>query len=142
MFGQLLHCLFAHKSDCAVFVAVGIDAETGRRMVLGVSVGLSEAAEHWAAFIQSLMMRGMNRPNFRADKQYKLADWVEENIEECLTVIDCPPEVQRRLRTPNIMESINRQLKRRTIVISIFPSEASLLRIVTGPLRRMGGYLL
>ena len=68
---------------------------------------------------------------FRADKQYKLADWVEENIEECLTVIDCPPEVQRRLRTPNIMESINRQLKRRTNVISIFPSESSLLRIVT-----------
>ena len=68
---------------------------------------------------------------FRADKQYKLADWFEENIEECLTVIDCPPEVQSRLRTSNIMESINRQLKRRTNVISIFPSEASLLRIVT-----------
>ena len=68
---------------------------------------------------------------FRADKQYKLADWFDENIEECLTVIDCPPEVQRRLRTSNIMESINRQLKRRTNVISIFPSEASLLRIVT-----------
>ena len=68
---------------------------------------------------------------FRADKQYKLADWVEENIEECLTVIDCPPEVQRRIRTSNIMKSINRQLKRRTNVISIFPSEASLLRIVT-----------
>lgn len=188
-------------SDCAVFVAVGIEAETGRRMVLGVSVGLSEAAEHWAAFIQSLMMRGMNRPDcitsddhkgirkalaetltgvpwqrcqfhfqqnaqahvtsvryrsiaaahirnvfnagnrtsaklmiqntlstFREDK---LADWFEENIEECLTVIDCPPEVQRRLRTSNIMESINRQIKRRTNVISIFPSEASLLRIVT-----------
>ena len=31
----------------------------------------------------------------------------------------------------NIMESIIRQLKRRTNVISIFPSEASLLRIVT-----------
>ena len=68
---------------------------------------------------------------FRADKQYKLADWFEENIEECHTVIDCPPEVQRRLRTSNIMESINKQLKRRTNVISIFPSEASLLRFVT-----------
>lgn len=191
-------------ADCAVFVAVGIEAETGRRIVLGVSVGLSEAAEHWSTFIQSLIMRGMNRPNcitsddhkgirkalaetltgvpwqrcqfhfqqnaqayvtsvryrsiaaahirnvlnagnrksaksmiqntlstFREDKQYKLADWFEENIDECLTVIDCPPEVQRRLRTSNIMESINRQLKRRTNVISIFPSEASLLRIVT-----------
>ena len=68
---------------------------------------------------------------FRADVQYKLADWLENNIEECLTIIDCPPEVQKRLRTSNIMESINRQLKRRTNVISIFPSEDSLLRIVT-----------
>ena len=68
---------------------------------------------------------------FRADNQHKLADWFEENVDECLTVIDCPPEVQRRLRTPNIMESINRQLKRRTNVISIFPSESSLLRIAT-----------
>ena len=48
--------------DCAVFVAVGIDAETGRRMVLGVSVECSEAAAHWTTFIQSLLMRGMNRP--------------------------------------------------------------------------------
>ena len=68
---------------------------------------------------------------FRADNQHKLTDWFEENGDECLTVIDCPPEVQRRLRTSNIMESINRQLKRRTNVISIFHSEASLLRIVT-----------
>lgn len=48
--------------DCAVFVAVGIDAETGRRMVLGVSVERSEEAAHWTTFIQSLLMRGMNRP--------------------------------------------------------------------------------
>ena len=68
---------------------------------------------------------------FRADNQHKLADWFEENVDERLTVIDCPPEVQRRLRTFNIMKSINRQLKRRTNVISIFPSESSLLRIVT-----------
>lgn len=37
-------------SDCAVFVAVGIEAETGHRVVLGVSAALSEASEHWATF--------------------------------------------------------------------------------------------
>ena len=40
-------------------------------MVLGVSVGLSEAAEHRAAFIQSLMRRGMNRPNCITDDDHK-----------------------------------------------------------------------
>ncbi len=58
-------------SDCAVFVAVGIEAEIGRRMVLGVSVGLSEVAEHWTAFIQSLMIRGMNRPNCITSDDHK-----------------------------------------------------------------------
>jgi transposase-like protein len=58
-------------SDCAVFVAIGIDAETGRRMVLGVSVGPSEAAEHWATLIQSFMMRGMNRPNCITSDEHK-----------------------------------------------------------------------
>ncbi len=31
---------------------------------------------------------------FRAGNQHKLADWFEENVEECLTGIDCPPVVQ------------------------------------------------
>lgn len=34
----------------------------------------------------------------RSDGQDKLADWLENNIEECLAVIDCPPEVQKHLR--------------------------------------------
>ncbi len=58
-------------SDCAVFVSVGIEAKTGRRMVLGVSVGLSEAAEHRVAFIQSLKMRGVNRPNCITSDDHK-----------------------------------------------------------------------
>ena len=71
-------------SDCAVFVAVGIDAETGRRMVLGVSVGLSEAAEHWATFIQSLMIRGMNRPNCITSDAHK---GIRKALAETLTGI-------------------------------------------------------
>ena len=58
-------------SDCAVFVAVGVEAETGQRMELGVSVGLSEASEHWGTFIQSLLMRGMNRPDCITSDDHK-----------------------------------------------------------------------
>ena len=46
---------------------------------------------------------------FRADKQYKLADWFEENVEECLTVIDCLPEVQPRLGQQNPLLNLNRK---------------------------------
>ncbi len=58
-------------SDCAVFVAVGIEAEIGHRVVLGVSAALSEASEHWATFIQSLLMRGMNSPNSITSDDHK-----------------------------------------------------------------------
>jgi putative transposase len=45
--------------DCAVLVAVGVDAE-GRRSVLGVSVSLSEAEVHWREFFKSLLTRGLH----------------------------------------------------------------------------------
>lgn len=66
---------------------------------------------------------------FRNDGQNKLADWFEENIEQCLTVSDAEPHTRKRLRTSNMMENTNKQLKRRSKVISIFPSEKSLLRL-------------
>jgi putative transposase len=44
--------------DCAVLVAVGIDA-SGHRRVLGVWVALSEAEVHWRAFLDSLIQRGL-----------------------------------------------------------------------------------
>src|SRR4051812_20901355 len=45
--------------DCAVLVAVGVDAQ-GHRSILGVSVSLSEAEAHWRAFFKSLLERGLH----------------------------------------------------------------------------------
>jgi transposase-like protein len=44
--------------DCAVLVAMGI-TPAGKRVILGVSVALSEAEVHWRAFFQSLVQRGL-----------------------------------------------------------------------------------
>jgi transposase-like protein len=64
----------------------------------------------------------------------KLATWLEENVPEGLTVFDFPAEHRRRLRTNNGLERLNREIKRRTRVASIFPNEASLLRLATAVL--------
>jgi transposase-like protein len=64
----------------------------------------------------------------------KLAAWLETNVPEGLTVFDIPAEHRRRLRTNNCLERLNRELKRRTRVASIFPNEASLLRLATAVL--------
>lgn len=61
----------------------------------------------------------------------KLASWMEENIPEAFAVFHLPAAHRRRLRTSNAIERLNRELKRRTKVASVFPNEASLLRLVT-----------
>jgi transposase-like protein len=64
----------------------------------------------------------------------KLAAWLEANVPEGLTVFDFPVAHRRRLRTNNGLERLNREIKRRTRVASIFPNEASLLRLATAVL--------
>jgi putative transposase len=64
----------------------------------------------------------------------RLAAWLETSISEGLTVFDCPVEHRRRLRTNNSLERLNREIKRRTRVATLFPNEASLLRLATAVL--------
>jgi len=61
----------------------------------------------------------------------RLANWMEHNIPEGLTVFSFPPKHQRRIRTSNMLERLSREIKRRTRVVTIFPNEASCLRLIT-----------
>lgn len=61
----------------------------------------------------------------------KLAQWAENNLPEGFAVFDLPHAQRMRLRTTNGLERINRELKRRTRVASIFPNTASCLRLVS-----------
>jgi transposase-like protein len=67
----------------------------------------------------------------------KLAAWLEENVPEGLSVFALPAGHRKRLRTTNMLERLNRELKRRTRVATLFPNEASLLRLVTGILMEL-----
>lgn len=61
----------------------------------------------------------------------KLSEWLEENIPEGLTVFSLPDNQRKKLRSTNMVERLNREIKRRTRVASLFPNEASLLRLVS-----------
>jgi putative transposase len=61
----------------------------------------------------------------------KLATWLETAIPEGLTILAFPESHRRRLRTSNGLERLNREIRRRTRVVSIFPSEAACLRLVS-----------
>ena len=67
-------------------------------------------------------------------KAPKLAEWIESALPEGLTIFDYPDEHRRRLRTTNCVERLNQELKRRTRVATLFPNEASLLRLVSAVL--------
>ena len=64
----------------------------------------------------------------------KLADWLETNVPEALTVLGLPAAHRRRLRTTNMLERVNKEIKRRTRVATLFPNEQSALRLVTAVL--------
>ena len=59
---------------------------------------------------------------------------MEDNLPEGLTVFALPVHQRRRMRTSNMLERLNRELKRRTRVATLFPNEASLLRLVSAVL--------
>ena len=64
----------------------------------------------------------------------RLSAWLEGNVAEGLTVFAFPKDQQRRLRTSNLSERVNRELKRRTCVVGVFPNPASLERLMTAVL--------
>ena len=63
-------------------------------------------------------------------KHEKLCDWVEENIEETLTYYRLPLPHHKHMKSTNMLERFNQELKRRTHVVRIFPNAESCLRLV------------
>ncbi len=60
-----------------------------------------------------------------------LCAWMEKNLPEGFTVFSFPEVHWKRLRTSNVCERLNKEIKRRTRVATLFPNEASCLRLVT-----------
>jgi len=63
-------------------------------------------------------------------KYPKLADWVESNIAETLTFYRLPRAHHRHMKSTNMLERLNEEIKRRTRVVRIFPNTESCLRLV------------
>lgn len=60
-----------------------------------------------------------------------LATWAEQAIPEGLTVFQMSSNHRRRIRTVNMLERLNKEIKRRTRVATLFPNSESCLRLVT-----------
>jgi putative transposase len=60
----------------------------------------------------------------------KLCAWVEEHIEETLTFYRLPRQHHKHLKSTNLLERLNEEIKRRTHVVRIFPNAESCLRLI------------
>jgi transposase-like protein len=61
----------------------------------------------------------------------RLSAWLEENLSEGFTVFNFPLDHWRSIRTTNSLERINKEIRRRTRVVGVFPNEASCLRLIS-----------
>jgi putative transposase len=55
---------------------------------------------------------------------------VEENIEETLSYYRLPLAHHKHMKSTNMLERLNQEIKRRTHVVRIFPNPDSCLRLV------------
>ena len=75
----------------------------------------------------------------RAMKLPEAAKKVEGGIEETLTYCDFPSEHWTKIRTNNVIERLNREIRRRTRVVGCFPDGNSALMLVCARLRHVAG---
>jgi len=106
--------------------------------VPSVSMRIPVAADIRAIFnapdrheAERLLERFVERYHTKAPK---LATWAEEALPQGFTVFSLPASHRRRLRTTNLIERVNQEIKRRTRVARLFPNEASCLRLVSAVL--------
>jgi transposase-like protein len=77
--------------------------------------------------------------SLREMKLKEAAIKIENSIEETLTYMDFPFEHWTRIRTNNVIERLNREIRRRTRVVGTFPDGNSALMLVCARLRHVAG---
>lgn len=75
------------------------------------------------------------------DVAEKAMSCLEEGFEDAMTVMVLPKKIRKKLRTSNHIERLNKELKRRSKVIDVFPNQESLIRLMGAVLLERNGGL-
>ena len=106
--------------------ALSLCAARDKALVVGLLKNITEAETREAA------LEAIGQVAAELEKRApKVARLLEEHGEEILAVYALPASHRKKMRTTNLLERQNQELKRRTRVVRVFPHEQSCLRLVT-----------
>ena len=108
-------------------------------MLITVTVGLVDGIylrRNWGGEYENVAVLVAQ---LREMKLKEAAKKMEDGIEEMLTYCDFPSEHWTRICTNNVMERLNREIRRRTRVVGCFPDGNSALMLVCARLRHVAG---
>jgi len=77
-----------------------------------------------------MALRGAVQYWSETKKHQSFADWLESNAEESMTYFDFNEGWWRRIRTSNCVERLNKEIKKRTKVVGVFPNPESCERLI------------
>jgi transposase-like protein len=116
-----------------VVIATGVIGD-GHREVLGFDVGDSEDGAFWTAFLRSLKARGLIEQFETIAAMLgrplpKVEQIMREARDDLLAFAAFPQQQWRKIWSTSPLERVNREVKRRTEVVGVFPNPPALLRL-------------
>jgi transposase-like protein len=116
-----------------VVIATGVIGD-GHREVLGFDVGDSEEGAFWTAFLRSLKARGLIEQFETIAAMLgrplpKVEQIMREARDDLLAFAAFPQQQWRKIWSTRPLERVNREVKRRTEVVGVFPNPPALLRL-------------
>jgi len=123
------HFQGASWQRCQVHVTRNLCGQVAATKRANLAAGLREvfAAPTWS---QAQAVASRLAEQWRTSHP-RVAEQLEEDLEDCLNCLAFPAAQQVRIRTTNGLERLSQEIKRRTRVVRIFPNREACLRLVT-----------
>ncbi len=123
------HFQGASWQRCQVHVTRNLCGQVAATKRATLAAGLREvfAAPTWS---QARTVASQLAEQWRTSHP-RVAEQIEEDLDDCLSCLAFPTEHQLRIRTTNGLERLSQEIKRRTRVVRIFPNREACLRLVT-----------